>query len=61
MFEINAVKNANIFQVHPIKLDEQNRFEQQGRTMPQAEGSAFSPEHPNMQSSTCANKLDFLA
>ncbi|MCI1273965.1 MAG: hypothetical protein LKG27_05995 [Clostridiaceae bacterium] len=59
---IKAIQGQNIFRVNPVKLDEQNRFEQNGRNAIQnQETGQYSPNHPNMQNSSRANHLDLLA
>lgn len=62
MNPIDAIKQQNIFRVQPIKWNEPNKQEQESK--PVTYGSnlgMYNPEHPNMQSPTCANKLDLLA
>lgn len=63
MFEtINPIQNQNIFKVNPVKLDEQNRFEQNNQNLFQNQAqSEFSPNHPDMKTSFRANHLDFMA
>lgn len=62
MNPIDAIKQQNIFRVQPVKWNEPNKYEQGSSPVNAAQKMGiYSPEHPNMQSPTCANKLDLLA
>lgn len=62
MNNIEAIRQQNIFKVQPVKWNEPNKYEQGSSAVNFAQKTGiYSPQHPNMQSPTCANKLDLLA